>query len=597
MAVAIIAGCLWLAFAVFAHPLARVRDSFTDSLFRRGDASPNIVLVLIGEGELNQHGRLATWPRSLHAQVIDNLRKAGARVIVYDMLFADEGPDDATLADAIARAGNVVIGAAGGTATGGDGIATYDRITLPVQSLRGAAASVAISNVVTDADGRVRRIPLVAQDAQGSAYPSLALAAFYLQCGRPVSTDLPSGGSDLQLMGRTVPLERQRALRVNFTGDRRSFTDLSFDDVLSGHVSPSQVEGKVVFVGVDAVGVDRHSTPLLGDAAGVVVQANALDTLLRARFLRVSGPWVSLLAGFVLVLVGGWLVARTKPGYAAIAIVACCVGYLVVAVFAFLQGTILDAVTPPSALLVTMLVGLVFRIFSERAAHQELTDLFGRHVSKEVVSALVDQADRGEFQLGGEVREVTVLFADIRGFTTLSGGMDPAELVKLLNDRFQIIVDCVLGQGGIVNKFVGDAVMAFWNAPADQLDHAWRACAAALEALDQLDRMPALQSPILFGFGVNTGVALAGNVGSAGRFEYTMMGETVNTASRLSGAAAGGEVWIGQGTLDALGGRLGVDPLPPQQLKGMVAPIAVYRLHRSKEAEPSRAAARQDVTP
>jgi adenylate cyclase len=228
-----------------------------------------------------------------------------------------------------------------------------------------------------------------------------------------------------------------------------------------------------------------------------------------------------------------------------------------------------------------MFAGLVYRVYSERAAHQEVTELFGRHVSREVAAELVRQADRGEFRLGGELREVTVLFADIRGFTTLSGGMAPTVLVGLLNDRFQVVVDSVIRHGGIVNKFVGDAVMAFWNAPMSQPDHAWHACMAAMEALDQLDRLPAFEPPIRFGFGVNSGTALAGNVGSSGRFEYTMMGENVNTASRLSGAAGGGEVWIGEGTFQELKGRIGVEPLPPQQLKGMIAPIAVYRLRRS----------------
>ncbi len=594
-AVAVAAGLVWLAIAVFAHPLARVQDSFTDSLFRRGSGSPNIALVLIGDQELARHGRISTWPRSLHAQAIDNLRRAGARVIVYDMLFADQGPDDAALSDAMSGAGNVIIAAAGQAAARDGDAVTYDQVTVPASSLRAAAAVVAASNVYTDADGRVRRIPLVVRDTSGAVFPSLALAAFDLQFGRPAAADVPGGASSFPLIGRTVPLERQMTMRVNFSGDRTAFNTLSFDDVLAGNIAAGTLDGKVVFVGVDAAGIDRHSAPLLGDAAGVEVQANALNTLFRARFLRVAPTWVGLVTGIMLVLAGGWAIARTRPGYAVMALAVASVAYLLVAVFAFLQGFIIDAIAPPSALLAATFVGLVFRVFSERAAHQELTDLFGRHVSKEVASALVEQADRGEFQLGGEVREVTVLFADIRGFTTLSGGMDPAELVALLNDRFQVIVDCVAAHGGIVNKFVGDAVMAFWNAPAAQANHAWHACAAALEALDRLDRMPALEPPIRFGFGVNTGLALAGNVGSSGRFEYTMMGETVNTASRLSGAADGGEVWIGEGTLQHIDDQIEVDALPPQQLKGMVAPIAVYRLHRTAERRTERAPEFEDV--
>ena len=223
---------------------------------------------------------------------------------------------------------------------------------------------------------------------------------------------------------------------------------------------------------------------------------------------------------------------------------------------------------------------------AERAAQQEVIELFGRHVTSQVAAELVRQADTGELQLGGETREITALFADIRGFTTLSGGMDPSELVGLLNDRFSIVVDVVQRHDGIVNKFIGDALVAFWNAPTDQEDHAYMASLAALEALDRLDELPDDGHAIRFGFGVNTGLALAGNVGSSGRFEYTVMGENVNTASRLSGAAGGGEVWVGERTHELIAGRIASDDLPPQQLKGMIAPIAMYRLHRTGGEQP-----------
>ena len=251
----------------------------------------------------------------------------------------------------------------------------------------------------------------------------------------------------------------------------------------------------------------------------------------------------------------------------------------------FDRGWIVNAVDPPVALALAMVVGLVYRVASERAAQQEVIELFGRHVTDQVAEELVRQADTGELQLGGETREITALFADIRGFTTLSGGMDPAVLVGLLNERFGIITEVVTEHDGIVNKFIGDALVAFWNAPRDQDDHAYLASKAALAALDRLEQMPDDEHKIRFGFGVNTGLALAGNVGSAGRFEYTVMGETVNTASRLSGASGGGEVWVGERTHELIAGRIGSDELPPQQLKGMIAPIAMFRLHRPGRVE------------
>jgi adenylate cyclase len=177
-----------------------------------------------------------------------------------------------------------------------------------------------------------------------------------------------------------------------------------------------------------------------------------------------------------------------------------------------------------------------------------------------------------------------VLFGDIRGFTTISEGLDPNQLVERLNRRFEIIVESVLANGGIVNKFVGDAIMAVWNAPDDQPEHALLCCLAALRAQAGIEAIEDEGPPIHFGFGVNTGPALAGNVGAVGRLEYTVMGETVNTASRLCGVAEGGQTWIGERTRQLVQEHMETEALPPQHLKNISAPVAAYRLLREVSA-------------
>ena len=215
-------------------------------------------------------------------------------------------------------------------------------------------------------------------------------------------------------------------------------------------------------------------------------------------------------------------------------------------------------------------------------------------MSDDVARELVHRADRGELDLGGELLEVSVLFGDIRGFTSISQGMDPRELVAMLNRRFEVIVESVAEYDGILNKFVGDAIMAIWNAPRAQAQHAVLACRAALEiqerlaAIDVEDEGPEIR----FGLGINTGLALAGNVGAGQRLEYTVIGEAVNTASRLCGAAEGGAVWIGERTLEATAGAFDVERLPPQNLKNMAEPVTAYRL--IGEAPPGGSARRAD---
>jgi adenylate cyclase len=586
---AIGAGLLFMAWAIFFDPLQSLQNVIADALFVEGPGSNNIAIVAIDDDSLERYGRLGEWPRSLHATAIQNLHEAGARVIVYDVLFADEGEGDEALAQAMLAADDVVLPVAGtaSTPTQGASIYLYETFALPVDILRRAAASLGHANLVTDGDGRVRRIPLAVGGAGGEQYPALSLAAFYLQFGRQPPPVLETRGDTLPLLGRNVPLEDFQTMRINYVGAQGSFDHVPFNDVVAGNFDESLVRGKAVFVGLTATGADIHSTPLIGGANGVEIHANSLDTLLSARFLEPVNDTVTLVTALLFVVAAGFALPRWRLMHAVAFVVipltaysALVIAYVVFGTFTFRQGHIVDFVDPPAALAVAMIAALVYRVLTERAAQQEVAELFGRYVSPEIAQELMQRSDRGELQLGGELREVTALFADIRGFTTLSETMSPSQLVGLLNRLFEVIISSIGKNGGIVNKFLGDAVVAFWNAPGQQPDHALMACRAAIAAQAELEVL-ALSGPAAqFGFGINTGSALAGNVGTAGRLEYTVIGEPVNTAARLSQVAGGGEIWIGEGTHKLVQGRIEAEELPPQYLKGMAGPVTVYRLKR-----------------
>jgi adenylate cyclase len=584
---AIGAGLLFMAWAIFFNPLRSLQNLIADSLFVEGPGSSNIAIVAIDDDSLDRYGRLGEWPRSLHATAIQKLHEAGARVIVYDVLFADEGEGDEALAQAMLAADDVVLPVAGtaSTPTQGASIYLYETFALPVDTLRRAAASLGHANLVTDSDGRVRRMPLAVGGVGGEQYPALSLAAFYLQFGRRPPPALETRGDALPLLGRNVPLEGFQTMRINYIGGQGSFAHIPFNDVVGGSFDESLVRGKAVFVGLTAAGADTHSTPLIGGADGVEIHANSLDTLLRARFLQPTDDTVTLVTALLFVVAAGLALPRWRLTHAAafvlvpiVAYPAVVIAYVVFGAFTFRQGHILDFVDPPAALAVTMIAALVYRVVTERAAQQEVTELFGRYVSPEIAHELMQRSDQGELQLGGELREVTALFADIRGFTTLSETMTPSQLVALLNCLFEVIISNICKNGGIVNKFLGDAVVAFWNAPRQQPDHALMACQAAIAAQAELEVLAPSGPAAKFGFGINTGSVLAGNVGTAGRLEYTVIGEAVNTAARLSQAAGGGEIWIGEGTYKLVEGRIEAEELPPQYLKGMAGPATVYRL-------------------
>ena len=224
---------------------------------------------------------------------------------------------------------------------------------------------------------------------------------------------------------------------------------------------------------------------------------------------------------------------------------------------------------------------IVTYIFEERRRGQ-INDLFSRYVSAEIAMKIVEAFDRGQLELGGEEREITVLFADIRGFTTLSEGLDPPEVVRMLNIFLDQMTSIVMDHGGAINKYIGDNLMAFWNAPYPQVDHAWQATQAALEILEAVAVMNTtadLPAPVQFGIGINTGPVVVGNIGSARRLEYTPIGDTVNVASRLCGVVAGGSCYIGARTWELVKAR-GIRPVDMHfiKVKGKAEELTVYEL-------------------
>jgi adenylate cyclase len=217
----------------------------------------------------------------------------------------------------------------------------------------------------------------------------------------------------------------------------------------------------------------------------------------------------------------------------------------------------------------------------EQSDKRFVKELFGRYISPQVAREVVSKADVGELNLEGEQREVTVLFADIRNFTRISDSMAPNATVRMLNASLAVVMDAVIQNGGMVNKFGGDNVMAVWNAPQSQPKHARLAVKAAWEAqqnVDELRQIDPRLRPVQFGIGVNTGKAIAGSIGSMGRAEYTVIGDTINLASRYCGGAPGGQIWIGDTTYELVREDVEVKDLGPQEFKGKKEPVRVYQI-------------------
>jgi len=584
-------GCLFTLVALLVQPFYSINLWVSDQLFLSESPSPNIVIAGIDDDTLETYGLWAEWPRSLHAQAIDNLSQAGAKVIGFDVIFTDNSTDDEMLAAAIVGADNVVLAAVGTQPVSQPGPEiTYDDFLLPVDPLEQAASSIGHANVVPDGDGTVRRLPLIVKSSSGQIYPSLTLAVLQrLFYSTPLPQEYPLENGAVNLLARDIPVDASYFLRINFAADNNQRPYISYGDVISDNFDQSIVENKIVLIGMTATGeTDAWAIPTsAGKVPGVFIHAGAMDTILTGRFLREPGILITLMIMLLLVGITAFALPRCGTrhwtdiakgvGITAGLFVAC----LVAGFIAFDRGYILDIFYPLLLLPIVYVSNIIYIVVTEQSDKRFVKELFGRYISPQIANEIVSRADTGELRLGGEQREVSVLFADIRNFTTISEQLAPEAIVKMLNTYLSVMADAVVRHNGIVNKFAGDSIMAVWNAPQSQPEHALLAVKAAWEAQQKVAELKQSDSqlfPVQFGIGINTGIALAGNVGSAGRSEYTVIGDSVNTSSRICSSTPGGEVWIGAGTYNQTKDYIETEKLEPQSLKGKAAPVAVYRV-------------------
>ncbi len=583
---AVLIVAVTVAFSLFVwgvEPFHTWEWGLTDRLFRHQDASPNIVVAGIDEETLAKYGRLGDWPRSLHADALENLREAEAKGVAMDILFVEESEEDEELADALSRM-PVILATAPLNRLESDGEAPlFETVLTPPASLQVSDPYLAHAYLPEDSDGVVRRVPLAIRDAEGREYPALSLAALYLFFLQVPPEQLPLDGGSLDVLGREVPLGEAASMRINYVGGDDRFASIPYWKVISGEFEAADVRNKVVLVGETAAGTgDRHQTPL-GSAPlpGLYLHANALDTLLRARFLQEVGGVGTLLSMLALGAIAALALPRINLRWGLGVTLALAFAYALSVWTAFDRGWVLAMLNPLVLLALVFVVNLSHRVTSEAMARREVRELFGRYISPEVATELVERADRGDLHLGGELRQITVLFADLRGFTSLSERRPASEVVDYLNRCFAAIISQVVAHRGMVNKFGGDAIVAIWNAPQECPDHAFEACQAALASVEELGRAaepdPSL-SGARFGFGINTGEALVGNVGSLGRSEYTAVGDSVNLAARICGVAPAGEAWIGPTTQELVAGRLSAEHLGSFSLKGKEEPVPLFRL-------------------
>lgn len=548
---------------------------------------PRIVIVEIDESSIKEMG-LFPWPRERHAQFIDLLTRARAKAIAFDVLFTerdlDHPEDDALLGDAADKSGRVIFSMLFNR--GPDG--TPAEPLAPVEPLQKDNVNFGFVNIFPEFGGASRHYPLWVKH-NGAVIPSLAFAAWSVAEGR-----LPE-----ELVDRARPAVDSSTpwneAYLNYTywrdGPERSpFPAYPYVDVLRGRVDPAVFSGKIVLIGATAAGLfDAKSAPGAPVISGIEIHANALNNLLKNNFFKTSwtsGGWLLLIMVFFGVG-SGLLMSRSSSFIGGAAVVAVILGYFSVCQFFFNRHILLAFTSPILSFIITFLITLGYNLFIADREKLKMQTTWSRYMSPKLVDLLIQ--DQAVLTAGN--REVTVFFSDLVKFTSLSEQFPPKELVELLNVYFSVMTDILFKYDLTFDKYIGDCIMAYGNAPFEQPGHALAACRAALE---QVAALPSLHKkfadrrwpPIDFRIGIHTGTVLYGDLGSYTRSNYTVMGDTVNLASRLEGVNKmfGTRILISESTFQAAQAEIEARELDFIRVEGKKQPIRVYELAARKNA-------------
>jgi len=605
----------------------------------------DVVIATIDEKSLDELGRWP-WPRTVIARLIGKLKLYGASVIAFDIVFSEptehfelnsilslegeykgsesippgftdyvnkirtEIDPDVKLGKSIKNSGKVILGYffhfSEGAAPkegrellhnyqnvdvlkqGAETILNASAIESNIEVIANGAKGFGYYNIVPDNDGSVRWNPLVIQ-YRNKYYAPLSLQVIKAYLGDPpLSLTLTDYGvSNIKLGATSIPVDESGRLFINYYGGQKVFPYYSIADIMSGRIEKERLKGKIVLIGSNAVGIyDMRVTPFEGVYPGVEIHATVIDNILNKRFL-VKPQWFNLLDILAIAGIGiflGIVIPRLSAITGIFTVIAFLAGYIYFSLYLFNHNGLLFNITYPVLVVITTYLCLVlYRYTMEVREKKKIKSTFQHYVAAPVMEEILKHPEK--LKLGGEEKELTVLFSDIRRFTTISEGLKPNALINLLNEYLSAMSEVVFKYQGYLDKYVGDAIMAVYGAPLMQEDHINKAC---LTALDMMERLNGIRQewkgkglPILnIGIGINTGNMVVGNVGSEQKYEYTVIGDNVNLASRLEdlNKLYGTNIIVSERVYKQIGEDFFCRELDIVQVKGKIKPVTIYEL-------------------
>ena len=590
---------LWTLAAVVAMTLFCASGLLNEADWKAADlwyqepqaSAGDIVLVEIDETTLDAYGPFQDWDRTIIADAIDAMNVAEdfrPAAIGIDVLFTGEkgGEQDQALVEAAGRYGNVVMAVAAEFSSGfredENGELYYDdryisHYDAPYAALQDATVQGHI-NAMYDTDGVLRHHLWEFEMEDGSTVQSfpLVLANMYREYyGEDPITE--------------PPMDADGFWYLPFTGDPGDYSEsIPLVDVVEGNIPPEYFADRIVLIGPYAVGLQDSYITAMDHAApmyGVEYQANVIEAMLYENYKQEVEDLPQLMGLFVLLILCVWGMWKRPVVPSTILWLVLSLGYLFISKWLYdEQGLVLRLIWIPLSVTVfyvgTVAINYIWSVLEKR----RVTRTFKKYVDEKIVDEILSEDESELDEPHGRSAEIAVLFVDVRGFTPLSESLTPSQVVQILNQYLTLIANCILDNKGTLDKFIGDAAMAFWGAPQPQEDFIMNACKAAIamrEGSDALSKelMERFGKTVSFGIGINVGEAVVGNIGSPERMDYTAIGDTVNTSARLEANAPARTIYLSEAVVKRLEGRIKVTPLDHLiHLKGKAQDQQIYIL-------------------
>ncbi len=556
-----------LTLLIFTGFLNTWESRVSDAFYAPSSTLNDIVIVAIDDQSLQELGRWP-WPRDRFATVIDGLNQSA--VIGIDISFFEPAEGDSELAESLKNS-NVVLAMEYTSFSYRNDELYGESLLKPTTSLGipGLDFQTGYVNLYTDSDGVTRTFVPNISGIEDHSHFSVVVVNEYTGTSSAV-------GSSRML--------------IKFYSEPGGYEYISFSDVYNNKTNPSYFKDKIVLIGATASDLhDDVIVPISNQAMpGVEVNANLVQSILTRDYLYYQDDISAIGIIFLFAILAGLLLFKFRIHIATFILAILAIVYIFFTIYTFGTGLIMNILYPLLSITLVYIPLVVIYYLTEEKSRKWITSIFGRYVSPVVIDNLIKNPDK--IKLGGEKRNITIFFSDIRGFTSISEKLNPEDLVHLLNEYLTDMTSIIRKDQGLVDKYMGDAIMAFWGAPLDQPNHAEMACSSSLEMIDKLrelqlkwkkEGIPSFD----IGIGLNSGDAIVGNMGSSKRFDYTAIGDNVNLASRLEGLnkSYGTNIIISENTHKTIKNKFETRKLDAVKVKGKKKPILIYELLSKKD--------------